>query len=128
MGDELKPTFDFTKVGRQWSQQMNETIVMATKTQIALNRPAPTGADNAALQAYYDALDHAADYLRCAGDEQAKLVTQVLVDVPREWLLVDAPADLDWSVLASLDWVQEHYYVEILGMIQSGEARKNAKK
>ncbi len=125
--DEPKPTFDFTKVSRQWSKSFSESVQKATKVQIALERPKPQTTDYTTLQIYYDTLDKAADESTLAADEQAKLIAQVLIDVPREWLLATAPDVIDWSDEKNLDFIQEPRYVEILQMIQSGEARTIAK-
>ena len=55
-------------------------------------------------------------------------MAQVLVDVPREWLIKDAPEELDWCKVESYDYIQEPRYGEILGLLQTGEARTLAKK
>lgn len=120
---ELKPTFDFTKVSRQWSKAMSASIQKATRAQLTLQRPAPTG-DAAAIQAHVDNQLAAIDVIENISDEQAELVAQVLKDVPREWLIEGAPDALDFSRIASFDWIQEARYGEILELLTTGEARK----
>lgn len=122
--EDPKPTFDFTKVSRQWSKAMSASIQKATRAQLTLMRPAPTG-NSDAIQAHYNAQSEALDIVENISDEQAALVAQVLTNVPREWLIEGAPEALDWSNIDSFDWIQEPCYGEILNMIQSGEARKS---
>ncbi len=142
MGDQ-KPTFDFSKVSRQWSKAFSKSIMNATRAQIILNQPFPqlyipkgTNKDAAQLirqQFQSDAQklrveqDEAVQIIEELGDEQAELVAQVLRFVPGEWLIEGAPAVLDWGEIESFDWIQEDRYAEILEMIQSGEARILAK-
>jgi len=127
VGDELKPTFNFSKVSRQWSKSFATSVQNATRAQITLQRPAPVG-DSTALQAHLDAQEKALDVIAQISDEQAGLIAQVLTDVPPEWLIDGAPEAIDWSKIESFDWIQEEYYGEILNLIQSGEARTLAKK
>jgi hypothetical protein len=126
MGDP-KPTFDFTKVSRRWSQAMAASIQRATKAQIVLTRPPPKTEDDKAIQAHFDAQEKALDVYAELADEQAGLIAQVLVDVPREWLIPGAPEELNWGDAASFDYIQEQKYSQILALIQSGEARTLAK-
>jgi hypothetical protein len=125
--EELKPKFNFSNVNRQWSKQMGQSIQKATRAQITLSRPVPTGVDSATVQAHFDAQEAALDVYEQLADEQAALIAQVLVDVPREWLLANSPEIIDWSDPASFDFIQEEKYGEILALIQSGEARTLAK-
>lgn len=121
------PRFDFSRVSRRWNKQFSASIATVTKAQIAMQRPAPVG-DDAAIQAHYDRMDAAVDSLQTVADEQARLVCEVLMDVPREWLITGAPEGLDWDNPESLDWVRADKYQEILMMIQTGEAARQAAK
>lgn len=122
------PRFDFSRVSRRWNKQFSASIGKVTKAQIAMTRPLPAGADDAAIQAHYDRMEAAVDTIETVADEQARLVCEVLVDVPREWLIEGAPKALDWSEPESLDWVRSDKYQEILFMIQTGEAARQAAK
>lgn len=122
-----KPKFDFSCAPRDWSQTFFKTAHKAAKAQVALERPLHPDSTADQIQAYYDAKDAALDTIAGISDEQLDLVRQVLKAVPDEWLIPGAPADLDWSEVASYSWIQDDRYTEILQMIQSGEARKQAK-
>ena len=47
---------------------------------------------------------------------------QVLIGGPREWLTSDAPEGLDWSEPASLDYVLEFRFGELVGALNSERA------
>ena len=96
-----------------------------TRAQMTIAKPMPT--DPVAIDAHYKAVDEALDFLNELSDMQAKLVAQVLVDVPREWLIAGCPDDIDWSDFNSLDYVQEPRYADLLDLIRTGEARSLAK-
>lgn len=93
-----------------------------TRAQMTIAKPIP--ANPAAVDAHYKAVDEALDFLNELSDKQAELVAQVLVDVPREWLIAGSPELIDWSDFRSLDFVQEPRYADILEFIRSGEARR----
>ncbi len=122
-----KPIFDFSGVSREWSQSFFKTAKTAAKAQIALTRPLHPDASPDAVQAYYDAQEQAIETIGNVSEEQLQLIKQVLKDVPKEWLIVGAPENIDWCQNESYDWIQDDHYTEILLMIQSGEARKTAK-
>jgi len=79
------------------------------------------------VQAFYDTRRDSAKMIREQGDIQSNLISVVLVDVPREWLLADAPEKIDWSKPESLDYIQVNHYLDILEQVRNGEARKLAK-
>lgn len=124
----VRPVFDFSRVSRKWNKQFSASIATVTKAQIAMQRPLPAGATDEQIQAHYDRMDAAVDSLQTVADEQARLVCEVLLDVPREWLIEGAPAGLNWDDPESLDWVRSDKYQEILVMIQTGEAARQAAK
>lgn len=124
--NEPQPTFDFSRVSRKWNQAFVASISKATRAQTAMLRPLPGDADEDATQRHYDRVEQAINDLEALMEEQAALIAQVLVDVPREWLIEGAPDGLDWGQTASLDWIQSGRYSEILEMVQSGEARRQA--
>lgn len=124
----VKPKFDFSRVSRKWNKEFSASIAKVTKAQITMQRPLPSGADDAAVQTHYDRMEAAVDSLSTIADEQAALMCEVLVDVPASWLIAGAPAGLDWDDPASLDWVRADKYQEMLVMIQTGEAARQAAK
>jgi len=128
MGENgVKPTFDFTRVSRQWNQKFIKSLANAGRAQTIISRPVSTKASEDEIQAYYDRVEKAWDDLENLANEQLALIAQVLVSVPREWLLADAPDEIDWSKPESFDWIQSPCYGEILELLRSGEAQKSAK-
>lgn len=131
---KLRPTFDFTKVGREWQDKFADSAEIVSRLLVNAERPLrrqKADEDNEEyddyVQAFYDAKEQSGKQLREEGNKQADLVCDVLVNVPREWLLPNAPESIDWSNPASLDLIQVDHYLEILDMVRTGEARKQAK-
>lgn len=122
-----KPEFDFTKVSRQWNVAFGKSLANAGKAQTIISRPVSPKADDDQVQAYYDRVEQAWADLENLANEQAALIAQVLVSVPREWLLTNAPDEIDWSKSENFDYIQSPKYAEILEMLRNGEAQKSAK-
>lgn len=130
MSDKVKapkPVFDFKRVSRQWSLSFMKTAQAAAKAQLTIQRPIRPGMSEDAIQAQFDAQEAALDKISVFSEEQLDLIVQVLIEVPREWLIDGAPDVLDWSNKEHYDWIQDERYTEILNMVMSGEARKLAK-
>lgn len=133
-GNKLKPVFDFTKVGREWQEKFTNSTVLVSKLLVTAERPLrrqkPDEDDeeyDEYVQTFYDNKEQIGELIREQGRVQADLVCDVLVNVPHEWLLPDAPEAIDWADPTSLDYVQVDHYLAILEMVRSGEARKQAK-
>ncbi len=129
------PTFDFSRVGKKWQDEFQASAEIATRAGFTIQRPLrkqrPDEGDDEYgdyIQSFYDAKDAAVDKVSAMQHTQTKLMAQVLVSVPHEWLLADAPEALDWSDEKSLDYIQSDHYEELLNLVQTGEARKIAKK
>jgi ABC-type Na+ transport system ATPase subunit NatA len=131
-----QPTFDYGHAGMQWRDQFNENLTSVAEAQEVLNRKLPKSIsdedsetyDEAKVQAFYDRRDAALATIKAAPAKQKELIAQVLVDVPRSWLLDDAPADIDWSDPDNLKYVSYDGYNKLLIIwIQGGGARRNAK-
>lgn len=131
-----QPTFDYSHAGPNWRDQFNESLTAITEAQEVLSRKLPKSIsdedsetyDEAKVQAYYDRRDAALATIKAAPAQQKELIAQVLVDVPRAWLLDDAPEDIDWSDSDSLKYVSYDGYNKLLIVwIQGGGARRNAK-
>lgn len=127
MSDE-KPTFDFGRVSRQWNRQFARTIQDATGITIDLQRPPPEKATPAEMNAHLDRVNAAMNRLEDIANQQSELIAQVLVGVPRGWLLKDAPEEIDWSEADNLDWLRADCYQKLVAMVQSGEAMQEASK
>lgn len=125
-----KPKFDFSGVNRQWNRDFALTLTKAARVQLILQRQPNDEMDDAAVDALYDRQEKALDELEALADQQAALLAQVLVGVPTGWLMPGAPDDLDWSQVASLDYIQANRYTELLELLRTkdvaGEDSKNS--
>lgn len=114
-----KPKFDFTKVSRKWNNELGRSLMQVARMQVVMQRQPHEGMDDEEIEALLDRQEQAIDELETLADTQAALLVQVLVDVPRDWLLPDAPDELDWSQVESLDYIQSRRYGEILEMVRT---------
>ena len=131
-----QPTFDYSGAGMGWRDQFNESLTAVAEAQEILNRRLPKSIsdedsdsyDEEKVQAFYYRRDAAFAAIKAAPTQQKELMAQVLVDVPRSWLLEDAPKEIDWSDPDSLKYVSYDGYNKLLNIwIQGGGARRNAK-
>lgn len=132
--NNLAATFDYSKVGRKWQQQFIDSAEIVSRLMAQSERPLrrqKPGEDDQAyddfVQEFYDRKEQFLGKIKEQSQFQASLICHVLSDVPREWLLPDAPEVIDWSDEASLEYIQAKYYAQILSDVQSGEAMKKAK-
>ncbi len=126
---EEKATFDFRRVSRQWTESWYETSEKVSRAVNIMQRPIPDDLDDDEIQMRWDAKDAALLTIKQAAAEQRALISQVLVDVPRSWLLVDIslPEMIDWRQVESLDFMHDEGFNKLLNMVNSGEARNTAK-
>ncbi len=131
---KLQVTFDFSKSGRKWQDKFAEAAEIVAQIMSDAERPLRRKRDGEDaqdyddyVQAFYDTRRDSAKMIREQATIQANLMADVLVDVPREWLLADAPEVIDWSKPDSLDYIQLNHYLDILEQVRNGEARKQAK-
>lgn len=124
------PKFDFSKVSRQWYRDFQSSLAQATRIQVILKRELTDEMSDEQADALLDRQEKALDEFEALGDHQAELLVQVLIDVPREWLLANAPDEVDWSKAESLDYIQGNRYTEILELMMkkdiAGEDSKNS--
>jgi hypothetical protein len=125
-----KPTFDFSKVNRQWNRDFARTLTQAARVQLMLQREPNDEMEDAAVDALFDRQEQALTDLEALADEQAALLVQVLAEVPAAWLLPGAPDNLDWSKVESLDCIQADRYAQILDLLRTkniaGDDSKNS--
>jgi hypothetical protein len=131
-----QPTFDYGHAGMEWRDRFNANLTAVAEAQEILNRRLPKSIsdedsesyDENKVQAFYERRDVAFATIKAAPDQQKELIAQVLVDVPRSWLLENAPDEIDWSDPDSLKYVSYDGYNKLLTIwIQGGGARRNAK-
>lgn len=110
------PEFDFSGINRKWSKRWMNTLtrVGELEVQIAeLSEAEENGSQRARQQ-----LNLIQEFERM-GAEQEKLLSEVLVSVPQNWLSADAPDDLDWHDPESLDYVLETRYPQLIQSLQA---------
>lgn len=79
-----KPTFNFPQVS--WGESKRFAIFQARLRKLGRE-------------------DCSAEETGAIFDELGQMMARYVTSVPREWLMPDAPADLDWSDPASFDWI-----------------------
>ncbi len=52
--------------------------------------------------------------------EVQALMALVVLDVPAEWLVKNAPKNLDWSKAESFDWIKSRRVEQLMGIIGQG--------
>jgi hypothetical protein len=68
----------------------------------------------------------AATQVNALMDRRNELAAMVLVDVPREWLVTDAPDAIDWSDPENLlDYVKDKHFNHLLKGISEARARES---
>ena len=122
------PKFDFSKVSRQWRLEFGRSLSEAARAGIVLQRQINADMDDEAVDALLDRQEKALSELETLADKQAQLVTQVLADVPTDWLIADAPDGLDWGDVASLDYIQANKYEAILEQLRTNNIAEDDAK
>lgn len=75
-----------------------------------------------------EALDRAMTRVGEAMDAIQAVVASVVIELPREWLVEDAPEDLAWSDPKSLDWLEASRFNDLMALVAGvpqTEAAKN---
>lgn len=101
-------TFDMSKVGTRWKLQFRRA---STLQQRAAKRYDETIED---LDATDEAVDEAWDAFEAQYGHVTDMMMQLVVDVPRDWLVADAPSDIDWQAGGSFGYVRADREAEFL--------------
>jgi hypothetical protein len=115
MSDTPAPVFDFENVSRKWEKQWRKVNVDLTATAQLIEADS-TGADDKIMA------------VRSIDDIDAireKLLSQIVVSIPREWLVKDAPKDIDWSDVASFDWLKMGKFNDLVASVSAERSPKN---
>ena len=109
------PEFDFGMVSHAWARRWATRMTRATALGVTLDKLAAREKVRGELtEREGKTLQKCMQELESIGDEQEQLVSAVLVSVPGDWLVRDAPDDLDWSQPESLGWLQERRYGDLV--------------
>lgn len=115
---EPRAKLDYTRVGGQWNRAFAQTVLKASQLSLITQKPIP--ADPERAEAVIDQQIAAMDGMMALAEQQAALIAQVVVSIPREWAIPDAPADVDWNDPQQLtDYMQVDRYQELLMMVQN---------
>lgn len=109
-----KPVFDFTRFS--WRDAKTVTRLQARAARVsALLADSATLINESAFNAVTDEQD-------AIFTELQAYIARCLVSVPRVMLVPDAPAELDWSDPASLDWLRGRAFAELQAMMQEASS------
>lgn len=121
-----EPEFDFDAISRRWSMQQISLLAQGTELQAEFEE----------LQERIEAGDLTRDErkrtaaimreMQAISEAQQALMAEVLVSVPRSWLVPSAPGEIDWRDPASQDWLLESKYAALQAAMQA--ARQKASK
>jgi hypothetical protein len=127
---EPQPSFDFTKVGRGFMREWTASVEKATRASKVLFDLRPEGNSREALAEFDELCDEWKARFDAEADAQAEMICRILKTVPKTWLITDAPAEIDWSQVDSLDYLQADRYAQLLQtigenrhLLASGEAK-----
>ena len=121
---------DYSKIGRGWSKRITRLQADVSKANVVVIAKQNDDATDAQRFEFMKERAIAAETVADADEETDVLLTKVIVSVSRQWLLEDAPKDLDWSDPDSIEWVREDRYGELIKevMMQRNDLRDQKKK
>lgn len=97
-----QPTFDFSNISYKWSKEWARIVMRLDVDSTLIDNPARPDADPEQVAALkvkrLEALDRWDDLVSL----RDAMLCEVLVSVPREWLVADAPDEIDWHDPANL--------------------------
>ena len=110
------PVFDFENISRKWEKEWRKANIELTATAQLIEADS-TGADDKIMA------------VRGIDDIDAireKLLAQIVVSIPREWLIKDAPADIDWSDPTAFDeWLKMGKFNDLVVSVSAERSPKN---
>lgn len=120
-----KPVFDFVGINRLWGKawRRNSTALVDAATVLEA-QPKPDLSAEDMLRVSLAKIE-ALKKIDELDEQRDRLIAQVLVSVPREWLSDDAPTNIDWKDADNLNFLLEDKVEALLSEL--GEARNNAK-
>lgn len=121
-----KPTFDFGDVSYKWARKMTSISSKLMLTGFTIGAAAKETASEEDRSRLLQAQVQAMENVDALIDERDDLIAQVLVDVPRAWLISTAPAKIDWKDRASLEWIRADRFNDLT--LALNEAQDTQKK
>lgn len=93
-GKAAEPQFDFSHIGHKKARELQKLFTQIQAANRKINEGPIADVDEAV-----EALDELLN-------RQDEYIASVLVDVPRDWLVVDAPSQIRWDQVDSLQWLR----------------------
>lgn len=125
---EPMPTFDFTKVGRKFMKEWADLVNEATRYGKILSGLMPEGNSREALEEFETLYQEYQAKIEACGEAQVEMICQILKNVPKAWLVSSAPADIDWSDSASIDYIQADRWTQLMQIVGEGQAFRQSAK
>ena len=118
--------FNFGDVTRRWMREWRQVNGEIMQIEVLLNTPARADLTVEEMRTLQVGIADATGRLDGLEAQRDKLLAEVLVEVPRDWLAASAPEKLDWSDPASLDWVLFDKYEQLMwAMVDARADSKN---
>lgn len=109
-----EPRFKLESVSRKWAKDWLVVNTQIQRNTMLLQSEISEDATPAQRQVLKQAQMEAMEGIDGLIARQEEMLAEVLVDVPREWLVENAPAKLNWSDRASLNWLVDDHYNDLL--------------
>ena len=119
----VKPVFDFRRVTRRWSKEWRQVSTELVQIGVLLENPARPDLTAEEARTLTMAKAEALGRLDEIEAQREKLLCEVLVSVPREWLAEDAPAGLNFREPEALDWLLD---AKFQGLIEAMAEARNS--
>lgn len=119
------PKFNFDNVSMKWGTAWQRSVTRATELQLGLQELDAAGDGQDAVEKSRKTVELMHE-LENISAEQKRLIAQVLVDVPRDWLASDAPDELNWRDAAALENLLERKYPQLI--VELNTARRAVPK
>jgi hypothetical protein len=114
------PVFDFGRVSAVWGQEFSK-VTREVRIGMLLSETRPS--DNASIETRMSHNQALVEYLESVEDLDNRtncLMAQVLVSVPRSWLIQGAPETIDWNDPKNiLAWVRNDKYMPLVQMMST---------
>lgn len=119
------PEFDFSEISRKWEKEFSRVNVKLGRSGLLSETKISKDATDEQKKDFLRMQLEIVDDLDNLVDTRDALVCEVLVSVPREWLVSRAPDGLDWKNPESLDWLRVGKLEEIVHAIFEERSAKN---
>lgn len=106
---EEKPVFDFSRMSHKQARQLQRLFLEVQ------------GANRKIAEGAIDDVDKNIAQLDSLLDQQDTYIASVLVDVPRQWLIADAPEKIKWNDPAALQWLRADKFKLLANAMQEAQ-------